>query len=398
MARDSRLEIRQVGGEELREAFFPLWAYAFLPSNEPPSRYDEIYGAMAASREERYTLVAFEADRAVASAQSILMKQNIRGALVPMAGVCGVVTNVESRRRGFSKRLMQAMFHDMAEAGYAVTCLYPFRESFYERLGYVTFPQTMSATFAPEALAPISDMDIPGKVKAVSLWDAWETYRQYMGEFRDITHGMAQPGEWTERRQLGDGQVWLATAIRQGQMVGAMTYQLTGLWGELQASGFYCRDVGARYSLLGWIARHIDQVKTVRLRLHSAEQPELWISDLNVVRGSWDWVTPMGRVLNVKGLDGIPVGDGEIRISLRDEHCPWNEGSFAFLSRDAELVVAKCETADCEMSIQGLSALIYGTHDPEVFPYRGWSDATPEVCATLRRMFPRRLPFLYADY
>ena len=53
MASDSRLEIRQVRGEELRQAFFPLWAYSFLSSREPPSRYDEIYEEMATSREER---------------------------------------------------------------------------------------------------------------------------------------------------------------------------------------------------------------------------------------------------------------------------------------------------------------------------------------------------------
>ena len=312
MAKDSELDIRQVSGEELRHTLFPLWAYPFLSSREPPSRYDEIYAEMAASREERYTLIGFEADRPVASAQSILMKQNIRGALVPMAGVCGVMTSVESRHRGYSRRVMRRMFQDMAEAGCALTCLYPFRESFYERMGYVSFPQTMSATFAPEALAPILKMDIPGKVEVVSLWDAWETYRQFIRDFRDVTHGMAQPTEASERRQFDKGgQVWLATARRDGQIVGIMTYQLTDFWGELQASGFYCVDAGARYLLLAWIARHIDQVKSVKLHLHPAEQPELWISDLNVVRRSWDWVTPMGRVLDVSGLAGIPVAKGK---------------------------------------------------------------------------------------
>lgn len=399
MAPASKLEIRQVCGEELRHTLFPLWAYPFLSSREPPSRYDEIYQEMAASREERYTLIGYEADRAVASAQSILMRQNIRGALLPMAGVCGVMTSTESRRRGYSRQIMQSMFRDMAEAGYGLTCLYPFRESFYERMGYVTFPQTFSATCAPDALVPILKMNLPGQVEAISLWEAWETYRQYMSDFRDITHGMAQPTEASERRQFDKGgQVWLATARRDGQMVGLMTYQLTDFWGELQASGFYCKDAGARYLLLAWIARHIDQVKTVKLRLHPAEQPELWISDLDVLRRSWDWVTPMGRVLDAARLDGIPAGDGEIRIGIRDEYCPWNEGAFQFFSDGGRLVLSKANHADLELSIQGLSALIYGTHDPEVFPYRGWGHPTPGQCATLRRMFPRQLPYLYADY
>lgn len=399
MATDSSFEIRQVSGEELRHTLFPLWAYPFLSSRESPSRHDEIYEQMAASREERHTLIGFEAGRAVACAQSVLMEQNIRGALVPMAGVCGVMTSVESRHRGYSTKVMNAMFQDMAEAGHAVTCLYPFRESFYERMGYVSFPQTFSATFAPEALAPILKMNIPGEVKAISLWDAWETYREQIRDFRDITHGMAQLTEASERRQFDKGgQVWLATARRDGQMVGLMTYQLTDFWGELQASGFHCKDAGARYLLLAWIARHIDQVKSVRLHLHPAEQPELWISDLDVVRRSWDWVTPMGRALDVAGLGGIPVGDGELRIRVRDRQCPWNEGAFQLASDRGPLVVSKANGADLDLTIQGLSALIYGTHDPEVFTYRGWGDPTPEQCAALRRMFPRQLPYLYADY
>jgi hypothetical protein len=47
------------------------------------------------------------------------------------------------------------------------------------------------------------------------------------------------------------------------------------------------------------------------------------------------------------------------------------------------------------LSIQGLSALVYGAHDPGDFPIRGWSDRSPEVQATMRAMFPRKLAYLH---
>jgi len=42
-------------------------------------------------------------------------------------------------------------------------CLYPFRESFYERLGYVTFPQPRTARFSPQALLPLLKVKLSEK-------------------------------------------------------------------------------------------------------------------------------------------------------------------------------------------------------------------------------------------
>lgn len=66
--------------------------------------------------------------------------------------------------------------------------------------------------------------------------------------------------------------------------------------------------------------------------------------------------------------------------------------------RDGILQVSAGDEADCDLSIQALAALIYGTHPPGDFPIRGWGDPSPEVQATLRTMFPPLVPYLHEIY
>jgi hypothetical protein len=59
------------------------------------------------------------------------------------------------------------------------------------------------------------------------------------------------------------------------------------------------------------------------------------------------------------------------------------------------LQVSPAKHADCALSIQALAALLYGTHDPGDFAFRGWGDPSPQVQATMRAMFPRMLPHMH---
>jgi len=62
------------------------------------------------------------------------------------------------------------------------------------------------------------------------------------------------------------------------------------------------------------------------------------------------------------------------------------------------LTVSPAKTADCQLTIQGLSALVYGVSDPEDFALRGWGDPSPALIDTLRMIFPPRLPYLHEFY
>ena len=160
---------------------------------------------------------------------------------------------------------------------------------------------------------------------------------------------------------------------------------------------FYYRTSQARCLLLNWIARHIDQAERVELWLPSQEYPETWLVDAQMkVETS---IRPaMSRVLNVEMLGGMEVGEGHFTAQIIDPMCPWNEGFWSFARRDGKLEVSKASPADCRLTIQGLTALIAGAHDPQDIPLRGWGDPEPELQITMQRMFPRKVPYMHENF
>jgi predicted acetyltransferase len=164
----------------------------------------------------------------------------------------------------------------------------------------------------------------------------------------------------------------------------------------MKVPSFYYDNSRARYLLLEWFARHADQVGTIELRLPPAELPETWFPDLNIQLSSKD--APLARVIDVSGLNGISVGPGSFSAHISDHQCPWNEGNYRFENAEGTLKISKSDEAECELSIQALSTLIFGTHDPEIFAFRDWGNPTLALQERLRLMFPPQLPYLHERF
>lgn len=94
----------------------------------------------------------------------------------------------------------------------------------------------------------------------------------------------------------------------------------------------------------------------------------------------------------------MPVEPGAFSVHISDPLCPWNEGTYLFESSEGTFQVSKHGEAECELSIQALSALLYGTHDPETFALRGWGNPTPALQQRMRQMFPPLLPDLHERF
>ncbi|NIW49380.1 MAG: GNAT family N-acetyltransferase, partial [Gammaproteobacteria bacterium] len=158
----------------------------------------------------------------------------------------------------------------------------------------------------------------------------------------------------------------------------------------------YLEPIG-RYLLLDWVARHVDQASLAEISLPPFEFPETWFADMNI-KYETQFPTPMGRVIDVSLLNGMPVGPGTFTARIHDPICPWNEGVWKFKSEDGLLQVSKVKTPECNLTIQGVSAIVYGTHDPETFSLRGWGDPDLEMQSRIRLMFPAQLPFIYEQF
>jgi predicted acetyltransferase len=386
--------IRQLQGEELLETLYTLNSYSLHPS--PPLQNKEEWMAVVRERQGMNCHALFEEDNPVSIAVSTPMTQNMRGKLFPASGVWGVSTFPSARRKGYCRKVMASVLSADHDSGKAFSNLYPFRESFYERLGFVSFPLTKIVRLKTLSLAPLLKMEIEGELRLQYIGEAYDTYRKYLSDMREHQHGMAF-FDFGDRAGANKNIFWTALAIFDGKIEGIMLYRIVGeevTKYKFDAIRFYYRTSRARYLLLDWIARHIDQADRAELRLPEYEYPETWLADIQV-KFETAFRAAMSRVLNVENIGGMQVGEGSFSARIVDPLCPWNEGIWRFGSFDGRLEVSKAPSADCELTIQGLTALISGAPDPQDFPLRGWGRLDSSMTSTVRDIFPSMRPFMH---
>ena len=388
---------RPLQGEDMLDALYTLNQYS-LHSN-PPYQNKEEWASMVRERKGVTCYATFEGEKPVSIASSTAMTQNMRGKLFPASGVWGVSTFPSARRQGHCRQTIASLLAAEHEAGKAFSNLYPFRESFYERLGYVAFPLVKIARFPPSALAPLLKMETGGEIDLQLIGPAFAAYREYLAQMRQQTHGMAF-FDVGDQSVVNRNTLWAAFARFDGNIEGLMLYRLQGeevTRFNFVAHRFYYQTSRARYLMLNWIARHIDQADRAEIGFRVDEYPETWLADFQpkietAVRPA------MSRVLNVEKIGGMQVSDGQFSASIIDPLCPWNEGNWHFEGQGGQLSVSKAMFADFKLTIQGLSALVNGAHSPADFPLRGWGNPEPGMQANLRGMFPSKIPFMHENF
>lgn len=391
----TNFDIRRLEGDEKLETLHLPLNYAF--SSSPPLRDRDQWIERMKYHADSITCAITEHDRVMAVAAGAPMTINVRGVIWPMSGLWGVVVMPEARRKGYATKVIHAVLEEAYKEDVALACLYAFRESFYERLGYVSWPQGRTATFKTAPLAPILKWDHEGSVEMMSIKDGYDIYRAFLLQQQKHTHGMALFSEEASVGMRERDKYWLAVARDGcGDVVGVMIYSIDNSKQLMKVQRFYANGIRARYLLLDYMARHIDQVLEVEVPLPPGSQPNTWIADIYAKQSAVE--PPMGRVLNVAGLDGIPVGEGAFTVNLSDPFCTWNEGVWRFESVGGELRVSPAERADCALTMQALSALVWGVRDPAEFEIRGWGDPPQSVQLAMQSMFPRTQPWHHSEY
>lgn len=395
----SQVEIRQLSLEESAETIAPIAHYSLMPS--PPGRKPEDFierYAATANYTRYYGL--FEDGKAASCTAAGPMTQNVRGKLVDMSGVFMVATDPLHRRKGYSYQVLSAMLKGERDAGKGFTCLYPFRESFYERLGYTSWQVPIDATLNPHGLHRLVKDGWGEGVELVDGVPNVDLYYQFMADYQKAVHGVAL---FQKELPLDPerNQFWLALSKVNGQVDGLMLYKITGnspTKYKLDVSRFYYRSQQSLYQFLGWFGRHIDQTDEVILKLPPFEKPHTWHPDMGVSFKP-NWIPPMGRVLDVEKLAGLPVVEGGFTARIFDSTCRWNEGVWRFEAQeDGTLAVEPAQKVDCDLAIQGLSALVYGVAHPDSFEARGWGSPSAEVSAAMLALFPPANPYIHAYF
>ena len=138
-------QIRQCNPED-NETIWKLVSYAY---GAPESVHEKFI--------ERLNLIGKEFflsevdGNAVALARVLDLEQNVRGLLKPMAGIGMVASAPEFRRLGYTYDLLRGIFESIKQNGVAVSTLYPFKDTFYEKIGYAKMPPALTLEVNPNS-------------------------------------------------------------------------------------------------------------------------------------------------------------------------------------------------------------------------------------------------------
>jgi predicted acetyltransferase len=395
------MKIRRIGADERISTTFPLQAYAFDRTPLPPAE-EAKFPEYVKYNAGNVTLAADDGGEILAAATAIPMRQNVRGVTYPMAGIASVASHPLARRQGHVRAVLTQLLGEMRESGHPVSALYPFRPSFYQKFGYVTVPKARRVTFSPAVLSTLLRADLAGEVSWERLKDGYQHYRDFTLRLLGERHGFSVFPDFRAARFRDENDHWLVTARVADRVVAVAPYRISSHGGEMAVGDLLTDGPLGRTLLLRFFAQHVDQVERVVATVAPDETPELWATDIEVVSearvkcpGS---NAPMVRVLDVEALSGIAAGPGRVTVTVVDD--PFIAGEYTLDGNDGRLDVRRSGTPGpaATLTPAGLSALVYGVLDPAEVVIRGLGSIPDDAAGQLRAMFPRRLPYLYADF
>ncbi|NPD89471.1 MAG: GNAT family N-acetyltransferase [Asgard group archaeon] len=394
----NKVEIKELRGEDV-DPILELAFYAFFPT---PGNIELIMKRKPYMKEDT-CLVLYENEKPVSGLICKPIPQNVRGVIKDMCGISEVATHPEGRRKGYAKKLMKLAFDKMKEYNQGFSTLYPFKESFYERLGYVSFPQIRTAIISAKSLVPLLNLKLDGTVERMDFEEGFETYKEFLKEIRQRIHGMGVLHDTELERHKEEKKMWVIVAKEGDEIIGIMTYAITGFWKDVKVRDFYCKNSLAKYLFLQWFALHADQIKNVHIPIKPDEYPETWLND--TFWGEYgkiqsrEWVPScMGRVVVVESISNLKVGHGKLSAKITDDHCDWNNKHYTFEGKEGRLSVSESTDYECELSIQALSAIVYGCYNLDDFEIKGWAKLSEENKEKIRELFPKIPPHLHADF
>ncbi len=394
------MQIRQVTADERTDTMFPLQTYAFLPSPWADTQRAEYARRMQYYRTS-VNLVAEEDGQTLACVGAFPMRQNVRGVLHDMAGVASVATHPSARRRGFVRELIDQLLRQTRDQGCTVSVLYPFRPSFYGRFGYVGLPRSRTATFAPQGLAHLVRADLPGEVQRLPISAGFDAYNALTLRLLGERHGFSVYDE-VRTAEFREIPRWVAIARVDGEVVGAVTYRIDKFGGDLVADDLLTTGALGRALLLQYFARHVDQVGRVIVTIGTDEVPELWGTDFPVLtEGRVEQPSrsgPMGRLLSMEALSGTATSAEEaVTIEVVDDD--FIAGRYQLAGEGGQLTVEQSKNEpQARLTCAGISALAYGVLDPIEVVTRGFGQVEAPAVGPLTALFPKRMPYVFADF
>ncbi len=322
--------------------------------------------------------------RMVGACRLLRYEQWIGGACLPIMGLSAVAISPSARRSGLAADLVAAGLRQSRQRGDVASLLYPFRTSFYRRLGYGMAGEALqyvipTAAFSDhparhrvqvaltdedrQAAAAVYDRWAPTRngqfVRQPFAWrPVWENGTRYAAIYRDETGAPRGYLAFRYERDTGDGR----SAVDVEEAV-----WLTG---------------DARLGLYGWLSSLADQWDLVVYRAHPGERFEEFVRELRhrVLPGTNRWhywfpaavkmMGPMFRLVDLPGAWALrrtnPGDPLTVKLHVKDDIIGRGVIEMTIALADGRVEVGASRTrADLsiEIDVETLSRLYIGSLD-----------------------------------
>jgi predicted acetyltransferase len=362
------LSYRFARPEEIQEVG-RLVAHSFPGQHRTPGWWyeqlrDPTYGGGAET-----LLVGEEGGRLVAACQVHPLRQWVAGSPIETAGVGTVAIAPTHRKRRLGAELVKNALRAARERGDVASALYPFRVSFYRKLGYGNAGEAQQYLVPPEALPDSSErarVEVLGseveRVEALALYRRWA--RGETGQLERSDRMLTELATATDRALFGYRSAG-------GQLEGyALVHYRADLPPQtryLEVDELVWTTADARKGLYGWLSSLGDQWQRILLRARSADRLGDWLREPRLPWGDapgwglWSGAAtlmmgPMFRLVDVRraweGRRVVPTEPLTLAMRVTDAQLPENDGEWLLHLADGRVAVERgARAADLTLTL-----------------------------------------------
>lgn len=341
---------------------------------------------------------------------------HVRGQRVPLAGIGSVAVSPEHRRRGVAEALLRATLREMRQRGDGLCGLYPFRGSFYRKLGWGTAEFVHQLAIEPGTLP---DSDEARFVRRLMVPDRPHVEALHERAAAQGHFALARRPEWWSQRLWGYPGEWAVyEGRRRGQIEGYLHYEVDATNGPfklaLTVQELVAATPAAFRGLVGHLASLRDQVSEIQ---YAAPADGAWLAllrsaqnlrpgaEMSVLADSGNVAAGMMlRVVDVKsGLESLPVNPwarGEVAFDVDDAVVAPNARAWRVRATEGRLAV-RPETARAtgkvprlRLAADALGPVVAGTLSPVRAAEAGLLESVEGGAEIVERWFMARPAFV----
>ncbi|OHR70111.1 acetyltransferase [Bacillus sp. HMSC76G11] len=310
-----------------------------------------------------------------------------------MGGIAGVATYPEYRRSGYVKEMITFLLEYMRKESFSVSMLHPFSVPFYRKYGWELFSSSLKASLKSEDL--VMKKQVPGKIIRSQKETHSSEIREIYDEFAMRFSGMLvrEMSWWKE--SIFDDRTAAVYYNEAGEAKGYMLYEVKNA--KMTVEEFVPLTSEARIGLWNFICQHDSMIK--ELEISTYEIDPLFFS-LNEPRIKAE-VKPyfMVRIVDAESFlkdyeFEWPVEESELVIHLKDQHAPWNNGTFKMKNKEV-FKLSGSEADGLSLDINTLSAALFGYKRPAELYEIGHIEGEEEAVNRMEALIPARKAFFY---